>query len=143
MVYNAQNNKMVSKSQLPPFNPNWINKGIDAECVEYCDSLAKILSGKDSDKKAVSSSFLRNIFGEIRRIESKGFESSKPDFYMLRPKVAYTVARTKARSDSGDPSLFMDVYNQMANLVKTARDFKNMVNMIEAIIAYHKVYNPK
>ena len=37
MDYNRQNYKMhgendKSQLQLPAFNPNWINKGIDAEC---------------------------------------------------------------------------------------------------------------
>lgn len=152
MDYNRQNYKMhgendKSRLQLPAFNPNWINKGIDAECVKFCEALAKKLSDVDdegnSGRNKVSSSFLRNIFGEIRRIQAKGFEVSKPDFYMLRPKVAYAAARAKTRKDSGDPTPFREIYNKMADQVKTASDFNNMVSMIEAIVAYHKVYNPK
>lgn len=130
-----KSNNYQSQPQLPKFNPNWIKKGIDKECVFYCEELAKYLG------KNVSSSFLRNIFGEIKRIEARGFESSKPDFYMLRPKVAYTVARAKERNDN--PEAFKEAYEKMADQVETATDFKNLVNMIEAIVAFHKVYNPK
>ena len=89
----------------------------------------------------MSSSYIRNIFGELKRIESKGFANDKTDFFLLRPKVAYATARAQDRGI--DMSLFRMVYECMAPHVTDNRTFKNMVNMIEAIIAFHKACGGK
>ena len=120
---------------LCKFDPKWIINEIDRECVIFCEEVAKYLADQ-----RVSSSLLRNIYGELKRIEAKGFAQCRVDFFLMRPKIAYTVAR----SDKKDyAQLFNDVYNKMANCVTEESHFDNLVSMCEAIIAYHKTYNPK
>lgn len=117
---------------LQRFNPQWITESIDAESVTFCEEVA-------SNLKEVSSSFIRNIFGELKRIETKGFESCRTDFFLLRPKVAYSTAR----SEKKEAALFKEVYNKMADYVNDNSSFTNLVRMTEAIIAYHRTYTNK
>lgn len=117
---------------LCKYKSQWITTAIDAECVEFCDEIA-------SNLKEVSSSFIRNIYGELKRIETKGYDNCKTDFFLLRPKVAYSTAR----NDSKIANLFKDVYNKMADSVKDKTTFENLVRMTEAIIAYHRTYTNK
>lgn len=115
------------------FDSKWITKAIDAEGVKFCDDVAYEL-------REVSSSYVRNIFGEIKRIETKGFDNCRTDFFLLRPKVAYSTARNEK---SKIANLFKEVYNKMADSVNDNVTFINLVRMTEAIIAYHRTYTNK
>ncbi len=121
---------------LGSFNKAWISSGIDAAGVDFCQRAAIFLK----DNK-MSASYIRNIFGELKRIETKGFDKSRTDFYMLRPKVAYSTARATNRDM--DMSLFREIFDKIVPLVNDSFTFKNMVNMIEAIIAFHKAEGGK
>lgn len=116
---------------LARFRKEWITQGIDEEGVEFCRRAAEYLQ-----QRKMTSSYVRNIFGELKRIESKGFAQSRTDFYLLRPKVAYATARAKDRGI--EMNLFREIYECMAPHVSDDRTFKNLVNMVEAIIAFHK-----
>ena len=94
-------------------------QGIDEEGVEFCRQAAEYL----------------------QRIEAKGLAQSRIDFYLLRPNLAYATARAKGRGI--DMGLFREVYERMAPDVSDDRTFKNLVNMIEAIIAFHKACGGK
>ncbi len=142
--YNYSNNRQNSGYSQPDrgqaeivaqFKAEWITKEIDKECVDFCDRVAHYLA----DKK-VSSSLLRNIYGELKRIEAKGFAQCRTDFFLMQPKIAYTIARNDKKEAA---QLFNDVYRKMANSTVTEKHFDNLVRMCEAIIAYHKTYNPK
>ena len=114
------------------FKPVWITNAIDEEGVKYCDAVAKSL-------KDVSRSFIRNIFGELKRIETRGFDSCRTDFFLLRPKVAYSTTRNSSKY----AVIFKEVYNKMADNVTNNATFINLVRMTEAIIAYHRTYSNK
>lgn len=120
---------------LRTFNPQWITNEIDAECVRFCEDVAKELAGNK-----LSSSFIRNVYGELKRIETKGFDNCRTDFYLLRPKVAYSTARSDKKHIA---ELFKQVYNRMADNVNDNASFVNLVRMSEAIIAYHKTIYDK
>ena len=117
------------------FKKNWITEGVDDNCVDLCEELAK---GMVSSK--VSSSFLRNIFGEMRRIETGGFEEHRADFVLLRPKLAYSCGRAIDRNKGAKDDLeaLQKLYSLAAKKVANANGFKNLVSIMEAIIAFHK-----
>ena len=122
------------------FNPNWITTAIDEDCITLCEDLAKsMISSK------ISSSFLRNIFGELRRIEAGGFEKHRAEFVLLRPKLAYTCGRASNRNNKADDDLqaLQELDKTSAQLVTDAKGFKNVVNIMEAIIAFHKAHGGK
>lgn len=119
------------------FKPKWITDEIDEACMNLCDELSKNLV-----TVKVSSSFLRNIFGELRRIEIGGYESHKADFVLLRPKFAYACARAVNNSHNDDLKGAIDnlrqLYDKAAREVSNAHGFRNLVNIMEAIVAFHK-----
>lgn len=129
----ADNPDSERQKLIAMFRNEWITQGIDEAGVEFCRKAAEYLQ-----QKRMTSSYIRNIFGELKRIESKGFAKSRTDFYLLRPKVAYATARANDRGI--DMKLFRDIYEHMAPHVNDDHTFKNLVNMIEAIIAFHKAY---
>lgn len=110
------------------FNKEWITNGINKDAIVYCSNLASRIS-------RVSSSQLRNFFGELRRIQMKGYESNRNSFYMLKPKLVYAVARAK---DKDVLQYFEKEISKMMDNVSNEKQFENFVTMIEAIVAYHK-----
>lgn len=122
------------------FKPEWITNEVDDDCINLCEDLAK--SMVDSE---ISSSFLRNIFGELRRIEAGGFETHRAEFVLLRPKLAYTCSRAGNRNDSSKEDLkaLRELYEKSAQYVSNAHGFKNIVNIMEAIIAFHNAHSER
>lgn len=116
------------------FNPEWIQNGITQETVTFSDQLGKFIK-----EKGLTTSQIRNVFGEIKRIQMKGFENEKASFFLLKPKIAYAAKR---QNDLGINTLkkFFD----LAHLeVSDAKSYQNFVDFFEAILAYHKSYGGK
>ena len=108
------------------------------EAIKFTEELGEELVDKPNYKRnAMSTSQLRNFFGEVRRIQSN-LKENKPAFYMLRPKLAYAVAR--ARGKENKIYRFKEVVdNILLNINPEPTEFNNFVNFLEAIVAYHKV----
>ena len=92
-------------------------------------------TGKDRKTETkLTTSQLRKFFGEVKRQQMEGYDET--DFVLLKPKLAYAVGRTK---DS--KSKINDFYLVIANAidrVKNEVQFKNFIQIFEAIVAYHK-----
>ena len=91
-------------------------------------------------KGELTNSKIRNVYGEIKRIQMGGFEKNKSSFYLLRPKVAYAVGRDK---NNVGLNLFKEVFDEAVKYVKDDRTFHNFCNLMEAILAYHKAHGGK
>lgn len=124
-----------AKALLEKFKAEWVTVGPDKACVEFCDELANIFASQQ-----LSSTFIRNIYGEMVRIQAGGFDNHTADFYLLRPKVAYAVKRSDKDYIA---KYYSQLYNKMADVVTTATHYENLVKIAEAIIAYHKTYYDK
>lgn len=118
------------------FNIEWIKTGATTEMVTFAES-----SGKYMANNGLKSSKIRGIYGEIKRIQMKGFENAKTDFYLLKPKVAYAVGREKVNiKEVKGIIMFQMIFDQSFAHVKDNTTYKNFCNLMEAIIAYHKAY---
>ncbi len=115
------------------FKPEWITSKISDETIAFVESMGKCL-------ESVSSSQLRNIYGEIIRIKMKGFDEEKTAFLLLKPKVAYNYGRLKGREQKSFGTFKEEFFDKAHKEVKNEENFKNFVNLFEAILAYHKVY---
>lgn len=116
------------------FNREWIVKGITPETVTFSDKLGKFI--KD---KGLTTSQIRNVFGEIKRIQMKGFETEKASFYLLKPKIAYAAKR---QNDLGINTL-KKYFDLAHSEVSDSKSYQNFVDFFEAILAYHKSYGGK
>lgn len=89
---------------------------------------------KDSDgRKKITRYQLRKFFGEIKRQQLQGYNESS--FVMLKPKLAYAVGRADEKNKIKD---FYKVFAEAMGHVHNEKQFKNFVQIFEAIVAYHK-----
>lgn len=114
------------------YNPNWINCGADQTINKWAED-----SGRFMAENGLTSSKIRNIYGEIKRIQMGGFDKERSSFYLLKPKVAYAYAR-EDKSKSEGIKLFKKLYDKISDDVNSTEKYNNFCNLIEAILAYHK-----
>ena len=138
------------------FSPTWINENITAkngkEYLQYLEGFGLFLCDKkdESDRfpgfGAVTTSQLRNVFGEVKRIEVRlDIPESvwQSDLVHLRPKIAYNTARTMQRTRNSKMKELREVLEKALAAVGDAEDFRRFSKFFEGVIAYHKVYGGK
>ncbi len=117
-----------------------------AEAVQLLIQKAKKL-GKELSKELTTSQ-IRNIFGEVSSIEQEvGLEEKtlplnvQRRLLMLKPKMAYQVGRF---SNNGGLKALVDTLSQAIDLIgNDVRRFHTFVDLFEAILAYHRCYGGK
>jgi CRISPR-associated protein Csm2 len=121
----------------------WIQNGISPEAVSFADHFGKFL------KAGMTTSQIRNVFGELRRIQMNGFTGKeRTSFLLLKPKLAYTVKRFKAKER--DPLFkFYDLFSIGFEAVNSTGEdrradaFENFMQLMEAVLAYHRFHGGK
>ncbi|WP_028459125.1 type III-A CRISPR-associated protein Csm2 [Chloroflexus sp. Y-396-1] len=117
-----------------------------AEAVRLLIQKAEEL-GEELSKKLTTSQ-IRNIFGEVRSIEQEvGLEEKtlplnvQRRLLMLKPKMAYQIGRF---SNNGGLKALVDTLSQAIDLIgNDVRRFHTFVDLFEAILAYHRRYGGK
>lgn len=120
-----------------PFNKDWIITNIDMDTVYYADCF-----GKQLVNEKLTTSQLRNFFGEVRRIQIQK-ELNTTDLFLLKPKLAYASKKAKGNGVKILKSVLdiaheAVVQNPDINEIKAR--FDRFVSFLEAILAYHKGY---
>lgn len=117
------------------FLVSWIENGADEALPDYAEFMGKAMA----DNKLTSSK-IRSVYGEIKRIQMGEYAKEKASFYLLRPKVAYAVGRDK---ENIGLQLFKLVFDKSAKCVKDKDTFLHFANFMEAVLAYHRAYVKK
>ncbi len=102
--------------------------------VEWADKLGAIFKATK-----LSSSQIRDFFGEVRRIQQEGFHNAqvRRRFILLLPKLEYAAARANAFGMNG----LRDVLSYAIHCVQdNPQNFQRFMDFFEAILAYHKAY---
>jgi CRISPR-associated protein Csm2 len=131
--------RQQNRDFLKDFDTNWIKSGIDKACITFTDEFGKFLM-----ENQLTTTQIRNVFGELKRIQMKGFKNEKTAFLLLKPKMAYAVAR----NDRGGLKQLTSVFNKAYEVVDVAGDagekhYQNLMDFMESILAYHKAYGGK
>jgi CRISPR-associated protein Csm2 len=143
---------MDKQFRIDDFKANWITQGIDDKTVEFAEIFGFYLCNAfyderdkqwKSGKNAMTTSQIRNIYGEIKRIQAKGYDKEKSSFLLLRPKLAYAEARVTAKEKESRIKAFRSVMERAHQYVINTENFDNFVNLFEATLAYHKFYGGK
>ncbi|HMN91253.1 MAG TPA: type III-A CRISPR-associated protein Csm2 [Saprospiraceae bacterium] len=120
-----------------------IQDGITLDEVAWAHGFGEYLAG-GKGKEQLSTTKLRKFFGELRRLEAeiepKDFKTDQ--LVMLIPKLAYDVGRTK-KDNRGNKVRVEDFYRELTSGISEVKEythFKNFIKLVEAIVAYHKVY---
>mgnify|MGYP000316806377 CR=1 FL=1 len=123
--------------------PEWIRNGIKKETVEYAEKLGQYLQ-----KLHYSSSQIRNIFGEIKRLEmQKWTPETETSLLLMKPKLAYGVARQNQRDAKDAASVLQEILSVGIDTIIDSQNkevaFKNFSQFFEAVLAYHKAFGGK
>ena len=65
------------------------------------------------------------------------YEDGKVSFLLLRPKVAYALARDERNKGL---QLFKKIFDDASYHVNDQKSFNNFCDFFEAILAYHKAF---
>lgn len=114
------------------FKKVWIVAGADIDMPAFADAM-----GKEMAQGKLTNSKIRNVYGEMKRIQMGEFDKLKSSFYLLKPKMAYAVGREK---NGRGLQLFKCIFDECFPLVTDQKTYNNFCNLMEAILAYHKFY---
>ncbi|MEI6881900.1 MAG: type III-A CRISPR-associated protein Csm2 [Bacteroidota bacterium] len=113
-----------------------INKML-TEGINDLDELESL--GKDL-ARSVKTSQIRKFFGSMRRIQAD-FTNLKHEIVMLEPRLAYAKGKAKGDSQAGLDKLYKNLGPMVKEIKGDKSKFDNFVQIVEAIVAYHKYYN--
>jgi len=142
--------------------------GLNQAAVEWAKEFGEFLAVKGGSyissngreeiayEKALTTSQLRKFFGQIKRIQAEGYSAeNRQELRMIAPQLAYAVGRNiKNNKDETKIRYFQESVDKALKFVFVSDDefkddpdkavaderkrFKNFVNLVEAIVAYHK-----
>lgn len=135
--YNNTNAAPASSFDPNKFKNSWIANEIDESFIEYAKE-----AGEELSSKGLTSSQIRNVYGEIKRIQvSGGYTKHKTSFLLLKPKLAYNTGRST--SGVAGISLFQKIFDKAWMSVSDDRTYNNFCDVMEAILAYHRAKEGK
>ncbi len=123
-----------------------LNRKTFADEGGYADKIAS-----NSSLRYLKTTQLRKFFGAIKEMDSKlkndskneGWNRIEGDFYMLKPKLA------NAKGRGLIPIEFYEFMKTCMSKVDVGSEenkkenFRRFVEFLEAVVAYHKYYNPR
>lgn len=149
MSYNNNRDFSIPKEEIK----EWITAGISRPCINYTEELGEYLCDLSSDRpfpgrNALSTSQIRNYFGEVKRIQLlENTENRRSAFLLIKPKIAYAAARVLQRNRNSRINTFKMVIDTAHESVETeinkeldGKHFQNFVDFLESILAFHKAY---
>jgi CRISPR-associated protein Csm2 len=121
------------------FRKEWITDGITDACINFTEQF-----GQHLNEGNFTTSQIRNVFGEIKRIQVSGFKEHKTDFLLLRPKMAYAAKRASDKDRRATGASDFEKVLKMAHeavasgTTNDEKRFENFCDFVEAVLAYHK-----
>lgn len=123
--------------------PSFIEGKNQQEMIESCKQFGKRFSDND-----LSTSQIRNVYGEVKKIEMKNSMLKENEnieilpLRMLLPKLAYSAARAKKKGTDELKDVLSKgietVLEQENNQKEIKKRFEMFSNFFEALLAYHK-----
>ncbi len=123
---------------------SWIKDGLTPEAIQWCETMGKeMVAPEGKREQALTTSQIRNVFGEVKKMQMKGFNLQS--LLMLKPRLAYAAKRA---SKKGAEMLRMNL-DVAIDAVASAgpqsqqQSFENFAALFEAILAYHRASGGK
>lgn len=139
MSQRRDHNRGNSRNESLKFQDTWIKSGIDDEAIKYAKQ-----KGRDLKNKDLTTSQIRNVFGEMRRIQMRGVKKEMRSLLLIKPKLAYNARRHRNKGVEELSSVFEQAYNALdLNGEKIQDQYNNLMDLFEAILAYHKFFGGK
>ncbi len=120
------------------FKKEWITGEFTPDTISFAEGFGKFLANN-----GMTTSQIRNVYGEVMRISVKGVKKAYKDFLLLKPKIAYATKR-KATSGIEKFKEVMDLAHEaVVGAVEQETAFQNFKDFFEAVLAYHKAAGGK
>ncbi len=95
-------------------------------------------------EKPLTTSQIRKFFGVIKKIQAEGYDKNKVKLAMLEPQLAYAVGKDIKSGRNQTKILYLyEELSKALRAIKSVEHFQNFVNLLEAIVAYHKAEGGK
>lgn len=133
------------EEEVKIFDASWIRDGITTKAISF----ARWFGKKLADERLTNTQ-IRNIFGEVKVIESLGYKNAKTRFLLLGPKIAYTTKRQGGRGANANQltgmdrfhAVFIEAYHAVSGTdVEQEARFARFVDFMEAFLAYHRYFS--
>lgn len=135
------------KFDTSKFKTTWITDRFNGNTIAFAEEFGEYLV-----KNRLTSSQIRIIYGEVKRIESalaaynpqqEGSEGKlkkyQKDFLLLKPKLAYAASRAGTTGILAFKDVMDKAHSAVSLEVAEMRNhFENFADFFEAILAYHK-----
>lgn len=131
----------------------WVRNGLDKVAVGYADKFGDDLANAE---KPLAASQIRNVFGEVRRIQMKmmdNWQGVDSAAHLLRPKLAYAAKRASVKVGQGEVHVADKLNAVLSEGLKEVAEgkeendkkqrFQNFADFFEAVLAYHKANGGK
>lgn len=122
----------------------WLREGLDKEAINYAEAFGSWLA-----RKHLTTTQIRNIYGEVKRIEMKDINATDTEIILLKPKLAYAKARGSGKDSKEALGALADVLSAGIDAIflepkeKKFDRFKQFSSFFEAVIAYHRARGGK
>ncbi len=126
----------------------WIRKGLNKEAILYAEEFGKCLAAKHPSCRqrysALTTSQIRNIFGEVQRLRMKGFNEAT--FLLLKPRLVYATMRNSTDGSKDFKEVIepaIDAVIEPENEEEKKQRFEHFADFFEAVLAYHRAFGGK
>ncbi|MEA3278025.1 MAG: type III-A CRISPR-associated protein Csm2 [Pseudomonadota bacterium] len=94
--------------------------------------------GQELANNKLSSSQIRNAYGNMKKIEMQGWDAqTERSLLLLKPRLAYAASRQKAVKE------LSETIGTAIDYVRDQGSFQRFCQFFEAIVAYHKAFGGK
>lgn len=133
----------------------WVSKDelLPDEAIDWAQDFGNLLANRDLKVKeaVMTTSQLRKFFDALKTLKIKlQTNEGVPNFsglFLLRAKLAYATARAKEKNNNFDTRMnwFYEMFSEVMrnSVVKTKKHFNNFIDLLEAVVAYHKYHGGK
>jgi CRISPR/Cas system CSM-associated protein Csm2 small subunit len=84
--------------------------------------------------KKITYTQIRNI---LQLVKNEDFNNNIASFYRTLPKLAYIEARPQKKPEG---KYIITFIRELAGEVETSEEYKSFIDIMDTIVAYHKLY---
>ncbi len=115
------------------FKKEWIIGEFTPETISFAERFGGFLA-----RNRMTTSQIRNIYGEVMRISAREFQEVYKDFLLLKPKIAYAAQRSGTRGIEEFKKVMDQAHEAVTDAAEQKIAFRNFKDFFEAVLAYHK-----
>lgn len=130
----------------------WVASGFEPATIEYAEEFGRWLAGQGEnvivEKETLTTSQIRNIYGEVVRLKMQGWgKETEHSLLLLKARLAYATEKPPAKIG---PKSFRKVMEPALDAIFGGEDedkkfarFMRFADFFESVLAYHRINDKK